>query len=301
MLVWMILLVGIAVGGLGLAVYLGMAGRERRQILGRAAIGTAQRGETVVLSPDEALGGATQLIASLAPDSWRENDELNNRLIQAGWDSPTAPLTYITARIVLLVSIPLVTLPLIMGLDSVLMLLLLAWALAAGYVMPIWYLKRAVYRRQETIRRSIPDTLDLLVVCVEAGVSLDSAILRVARDLRNTHPEISKELMVVTRKTNAGVPRAQALRGLFDRTGVEEVRSLVSTMIQSEKWGTSIGRVLIVYAETLRRKRRQAVEKKAATIPLKMMFPLVMLILPALFIIIMGPAVMLIGQMMRVQ
>jgi Flp pilus assembly protein TadB len=130
-----------------------------------------------------------------------------------------------------------------------------------------------------------------VIVCVEAGVSLDAAILRVAREIRLAHPDLAHELAVVNRKTNAGIPRDTALRGLWQRTGVEEIRTLVSSMIQSEKWGTSIATVLRVSAESLRRKRRQAAEKKAKMAPLKMTFPLILFIMPALFIVIMGPAI----------
>ena len=151
-------------------------------------------------------------------------------------------------------------------------------------------LDRLIRQRQERIRRSVPDALDLMVVCVEAGVSLDAAILRVSREIRLAHTDLAHELAVVNRKTNAGIPRDGALRGLWQRTGVEELRTLVSSMIQSEKWGTSIATVLRVAAETLRRKRRQTAEKKAKQAPLKMTFPLVLFILPALFIVIMGPA-----------
>jgi tight adherence protein C len=112
----------------------------------------------------------------------------------------------------------------------------------------------------------------------------------VAREIRLAHTDLAHELAVVNRKTNAGIPRDTALRSLWQRTGVEEIRTLVSSMIQSEKWGTSIATVLRVSAETLRRKRRQTAEKKAKQAPLKMTFPLVLFILPALFIVIMGPA-----------
>jgi tight adherence protein C len=159
-----------------------------------------------------------------------------------------------------------------------------------GYIAPIGFLDRLVRVRQERIRRSVPDALDLLVVCVEAGISLDAAVLRVAREVRLAHPDLAHEFAVVNRKTNAGIPRDVALRGLWQRTGVEEIRALVSNMIQSEKWGTSVATVLRVAAETLRRKRRQTAEKKAKQAPLKMTFPLVLFILPALFIVIMGPA-----------
>ena len=141
------------------------------------------------------------------------------------------------------------------------------------------------------MRRSVPDALDLLVVCVEAGVSLDAAILRVAREITLAHPELARELSVVNRLTNAGMPREAALRGLWQRTGVEDLRALVASLIQSEKWGTSVATVLRVSAETLRRKRRQYAEKKAKMAPLKMTFPLLFFILPALFVVILGPAI----------
>jgi tight adherence protein C len=138
----------------------------------------------------------------------------------------------------------------------------------------------------------VPDALDLLVVCVEAGISLDAAILRVARDIRLLHPDLATELAVVNRVTNAGIPRDQALRGLWERTGVQELRTLVSSLVQSEKWGTSIATVLRVASDTLRRKRRQAAEKQAKQAALKMTFPLLLLILPPLFAVILGPAIM---------
>jgi tight adherence protein C len=150
--------------------------------------------------------------------------------------------------------------------------------------------------RQEKIKRSVPDALDLLVVCVEAGVSLDAAILRVAKEIRMAHPDLAHELAVVNRVTNAGLPRDAALKGLWQRTGVDDLKTLTSSMIQSEKWGTSIATVLRVASETLRRKRRQAAEKKAKMAPLKMTFPLLLFILPALFTVILGPAVV---QIMR--
>jgi tight adherence protein C len=160
-----------------------------------------------------------------------------------------------------------------------------------GLMLPPFVLLRLEARRQERIRRSLPDALDLLVVCVEAGISLDAAILRVAKDLLLVHPELAGELMVVSRKTNAGMTREDALRGLWDRTGVDEVRALVASLLQSEKWGSSSARVLRVSSETLRRKRRQTAERKAATAPLKMIVPMAIFIFPALFIVILGPAV----------
>jgi tight adherence protein C len=143
--------------------------------------------------------------------------------------------------------------------------------------------------RADRVRKSLPDCLDLLLVCVEAGVSLDAAVLRVGREMASLHPELSNELLVVNRRTNAGMRREDALHGLYKRTGVEELRTLASSMIQSEKWGSSIGKVLRVYSDSLRRKRRQTAERKAAVAAAKMIFPLALLILPALFAVVGGP------------
>src|SRR5690606_10827774 len=159
-------------------------------------------------------------------------------------------------------------------------------ALFIGLILPTAALDRLLLWRQLKLRRSLPDCLDLLVVCVEAGVSLDAAVLRVAREMSVAHPALSEELLVVNRKVNAGVPRERALQGLYDRTGVDEVRALVSSMIQSDRWGTSIATVLRVYSESLRRKRRQFAEKKAGEAAVKMMVPLVFFLLPALFAVI---------------
>lgn len=295
----LILLTVLAVGALAVAVYSLLVWRYRSEVIGRAAAGAVEGSTISIDLRDSRRGGLGARLQSLVPASWGDDEAARIKLVRAGYDGPTAPLTYVTTRVIVLVMLPLAVAPFAIGGNPTMAILLIGWALIAGWALPIWYVNRKVYLRQERIRRSVPDALDLLVVCIEAGVSLDAAILRVSRELSNVHPELSTELLVVNRKSNAGVPREQALRGLWDRTGVEEVRALVSTMIQSEKWGTSIGTVLQVYAETLRRKRRQAVEKKAATIPVKMLFPLILFILPALFAVVMGPAVIQIPKLFK--
>jgi tight adherence protein C len=169
---------------------------------------------------------------------------------------------------------------------------------AAGLVGPRAVLDRLAQRRQNRIRRSIPDSLDLLVVCVEAGTGLDSALLRVARDMAGLHPELSGELLVMNRRMNAGLARAEALQGLAKRTGVDELRGLAASMIQSERLGSSIARVLRVYSETLRRQRKQAAEKRAAQATVKMIFPLALFMLPSLFAILLGPAFFILKDVM---
>ena len=293
-------LVVLAVAAFAIAAYAFLVDRYRSEVIGRtlpAAPTTADSAALLLDLRDAKRGRTLRGLLALAPASWAENDALRTKLIQAGLDGPTAVLTYTTIRLVVLVSLPLAAAPFLVGQPTPIAVLVGLWSVFAGWAIPVWYVNLRLGRRQEQIRRSVPDALDLLVVCIEAGVSLDAAILRVAREILRVHPALATELLVVNRKTNAGVPRDQALRGLWERTGVEEVRALVSTMIQSDKWGTSIGQVLVVYAETLRRKRRQAVEKKAATVPLKMLFPLILFILPALFIVVMGPAVLQIPKL----
>ena len=303
MLYQVALLVTVAVAALGVAVYVSLLNRSRQEVLGRAL---APGGETVELTSSILLGGEQSSLGKflewllpVTPSTWAENSAVQTKLVQAGYDSPTAPLTYATVRILVLVGLPVLMAPVFLSMDSFAMMFVGGSAVFSAWVLPVWYLNRQVIRRQEAIKKAVPDALDLLVICIEAGNGLDAALLRVARELRLVHPELAREFLVVHRRTNAGQARASALRGLVDRTGVAEVRALVSTMIQSEKWGTSVGNVLQAYAESFRTKRRQEIEKKAATTPLKMLFPLILFILPALFIVIMGPAVMMIAQFFR--
>lgn len=296
----MIIFVVLAVGALAVAAYVALLGRERNRLIGRARETGTVEASGILIDGAELHGSALgEKLREIVPESWGEDDALKLKLVRGGFESPTAPLTYTTVRVAMMVAVPLAMAPLLTGMSFGAMVFFATWSVAAGWAIPVWYLNHRVHVRQERIRRSVPDALDLMVVCIEAGVSLDAAILRVAREISRVHADLSLELFTVNRKTNAGVPREQALRGLWDRTGVEEVRALVSTMVQSERWGTSIGHVLQVYAETLRRKRRQAVEKKAAVAPLKMLFPLILFILPALFAVVMGPAVLQIGKMFK--
>jgi tight adherence protein C len=266
---------------------------QRRAVLARAGVGEdGLSNSTVVLRParDSQSRGLRQWLLDTFPGPTADDAASQEKLVQAGFDTPTAPATFFFARVVSFVILPVLAIAFGPRTSFFVYALSIAFAVFAGWIIPMGFLDRLVRQRQERIRRSVPDALDLMVVCVEAGVSLDAAILRVSREVRLAHADLAHELSVVNRKTNAGIPRDTALRALWQRTGVEELRTLVSSMIQSEKWGTSIATVLRVSAETLRRKRRQVAEKKAKQAPLKMTFPLVLFILPALFIVIMGPA-----------
>jgi tight adherence protein C len=287
------LIIALAVGFLALIVA-GIASVEllrRRRIVSRAGGSDGSSGgPTLVLRPDvERRSRVDEFLERLSKS--QDDNQLSAKLTQAGYEGPASAAIYFLFRISSLVILPLITVMIMPRANFRMYGLAVITSVILGVILPMALLDRTVRLRQERIRRAVPDALDLLVVCVEAGVSLDAAILRVAREIRLVHTDLAHELAVVNRLTNAGVTREQALRGLWQRTGVEDIRALVSSLIQSEKWGTSVATVLRVSAETLRRKRRQIAEKKAKQAPLKMTFPLLFFILPALFIVIMGPAV----------
>lgn len=288
-------LIILGVGGVAVALWLQLRESSRREVVERA-LGTShnpdlRRAVKRGLGSDQENSLRTRMLKK-APSVWSQSASVQVRLVQAGYDSPVAPFAYSMMRLVVLFLFPIVTLLVLPQTSFMKYVVGLGGAVVVGLMLPPFVLLRLVAMRQEKIRRSLPDALDLLVVCVEAGISLDAAVLRVAKDLTYVHPALAEELMVVSRKTNAGMTREDALRGLWDRTGVEEVRGLVASLVQSEKWGASSTRVLRVSAETLRRKRRQTAERKAATAPLKMIVPMALFIFPALFVVILGPAVL---------
>ncbi len=287
----------IIIGVIGFAVALVLQLREtsRRDVVDRTlgAPGNAdvRRALRKGLGKDQENSLKARMLKR-APSIWSQNQTVQQRLIKAGYDGVVAPLAYSMMRLVSLIGLPLLVF-LFMPSDTFLKVVMaVSMAAVMGLLIPPFVLLRLEAARKENIQRSLPDALDLLVVCVEAGISLEAAILRVARDLTYVHPELASELMIVSRRTNAGMTREDALRGLWDRTGVDEVRALVASLLQSEKWGSSSSRVLRVSADTLRRKRRQYAERKAATAPLKMIVPMAVFIFPALFVVVLGPAVM---------
>jgi len=168
-------------------------------------------------------------------------------------------------------------------------LFLIVIAAAAGYVSPILYLKVRIRKRQEEVTDALPDALDLLVVCVEAGLGINASFVKITEEFHLSHPTLSEEFDVVNREMVAGKPRQDALRSLAERTGVEDVQSLVAMLIQTEKLGTSLARSLRVHSDSLRTKRRQRAEEAAAKTTIKLVFPLVFLMFPALFIVVLGP------------
>jgi tight adherence protein C len=164
-------------------------------------------------------------------------------------------------------------------------------ALLIGYLVPDFWLTWQVRRRQTRLRRSLPDALDLLVICVEAGLGLDQAILKVSQDLRITHKELSDEFQLVNLEMRVGKTRIEALHELARRTGLDDIKSLVAMLVQTERFGTSIAQSLRVYSDDMRIRRRQRAEEMSAKTSVKMVPVLVFFIFPALMVVILGPGV----------
>ncbi|GJG86424.1 TadC protein [Gemmatimonadetes bacterium T265] len=296
MMLTLVAFVGLLAAAAGAAAYALLAERQRRTVLARA--GGFGANALVLQAPRAGVAERlTRQLARRLPTRWAARGAITQTLVHAGFDGASAPLVYTAARVAAVTIPPLLALVLAPRDNRLYYVALVACAAVAGLLGPAAVVQNLARGRQERLQRQLPDCLDLLVVCVEAGVSLDAAMMRVARELATVHPELSAELLQVTRRVNAGVAREQALHGMYQRTGVQELRALVANMIQSEKWGTSIATVLRVYAEGLRRRRKQAAEKKAATSPLKMMIPLALFIFPVIFVVLLGPAILKMGDL----
>jgi tight adherence protein C len=212
---------------------------------------------------------------------------LRRKLVAAGYRNTEALPIFIGIRLgCALLCFVVVALP-VFGSSNVPMAL---GAAALGYLLPAMALGRMERRRQHRIRLSLADALDLLVVSVEAGLGLDQAILRVGDELAFAHQDLSDELRLVNLELRAGKARSEALQNLAERTGVDDLSSLVAMLVQTDKFGTSVAQSLRVYSETLRTKRRQRAEEAAAKTGVKMVFPLVFCIFPAIWVVTIGPA-----------
>lgn len=241
-------------------------------------------------------GGVARLVEPLGeyalPSDRNARTRTASQLRHAGVRAPTALRTYYGAKLTLAVVLPALVLVALVGTGRVPLDLVLAYAGGAGvlgYLAPNLWLSRAVRRRQQLIRRALPDALDLLVVCAEAGLGLRAAIQTVAADLEVSHPELAGELTLFTMQTQAGMDNRDALRDLEERTGVDDIRGLVTTLVQSMRFGTSVADTLRIYSAELRDKRQQRAEELAAKVGTKMLFPLVLCILPALLVVMLGP------------
>jgi tight adherence protein C len=211
-------------------------------------------------------------------------------LVRAGYRRPEALMALRGAKLLLPIIFAIIVY--VSGLaESGNALLIWILALVAGFLLPDMWLSRRVRRRQTILRKALPDALDLLVVCIEAGLGLDQAFMRVSQELRITHPELCGELDLVNAQIRIGRTRIESMRELASRTGVDDIKALVAMLIQTDRFGTSVSQSLRVHADDMRMKRRQRAEEAAAKTPVKMVPPLVFFIFPALFVVILGPAI----------
>ena len=240
---------------------------------------------------------------SLPTEGW-DKSALRTRFMNAGWRSTSAAGIYFAAKTALALGLPLIALMMLGSLPSkishslamIAMLLMLLATL--GYYLPNAVLARQVDRRQQEIFENLPDSLDLMTVCVEAGLGVDAAMLRVADEIHVKSQVLSDEFSLVLLELRAGSSREKALRNLAMRTGVSDVETLVAMLVQAERFGTSVGTALRVHTDMLRTKRRHLAEERAAKVALKLLFPLMFFIFPALLIVLLGPAVIQIYRVM---
>jgi tight adherence protein C len=221
-------------------------------------------------------------------------------LTEAGFRNPNAAAVYRGARLALPLGAggaALLLLP-IVGMPAAGTFIASLWMAVFGWIAPAFFVGRRVKSRQRELQRALPDALDLMVVCVEAGLGLNQAMMRVSQEIRHVSTAIGDELGLVNLEIRAGVPRQDALRNLGTRTGVAELRSLAAMLIQTDRFGTSIAHAMRIHAETLRTKRRQKAEEAAAKTTVKLVFPLVLFIFPAMFVVLLGPALIQISKVL---
>ena len=223
----------------------------------------------------------------MVPKSPKEMSALRRRMTTAGYRSTGAAVAYACAEMFL---------PFIFGGLALFYFGFSKWyyamfAAAFGFGLPSLWLGRKTAQRQKQIRNGLPDALDLMIVCIESGSGIDQAIVKTSDELDISHPALAEELRLITTEMRAGKPRLEAFKNFASRTKVDDVRSLVSMLIQTDRFGTSVAQALRTHAETSRTKRRQNAEERAAKIGVKLVFPLVFCLFPSLYIAILGPAV----------
>jgi tight adherence protein C len=235
----------------------------------------------------ERLEQALAPLSKAIPLSPADVSRTRGWLIQAGFRDARHVTYYFGSRVAL-AFLGLAGVVLFSGFNS---LFMLAGVTGLGFFIPRFALKRMIKDRQQRIRLGLADALDLTVICVESGLALDQAMMRVGRDLHYAHADLSDEFHLVNLEMRAGKPRAEALRNLVIRTGVDDIRSLVTTLVQTDRFGTSIAQALRVHSDSLRTERRQRAEEQAAKTTIKMVPPLVVFILPSIIFVTIGPAV----------
>jgi len=274
------------VAGYGASSIVAALSPERRRLRQLSAIGPAGDRFDSTLTLIDNIDPRFKNLPGI-PKSPKEMGRLRRRLAMAGYTSPTAVVVFAFANLAAPVVLGLATLT-AMGVHAGWLFALLAAAL--GYLAPGMLLAKKIERRKRDIREALPDALDLFIVCVEAGCGLDQAIVKAANELDLTYPALAYELRLITTEIRAGKPRIEAFKNFAARTKVDDVQSLVALLVQTDKFGTSLAQALRTHADTSRTKRRQNAEERAGKLGVKLVFPLVLFLFPALYIVILGPA-----------
>lgn len=269
------------------------AATERLKQLGARNTAVASPG----LMPDDGRGAElAQRLASplsrLLPPSVAEAKKLQKQLMQAGFRSAGAPMVYRAIQISTMVGFPLAVAIacaiLARPLSGALLWVLMGFVI--GFALPRYALRKLILSRQQQVRWGLADALDLMVISIEAGLGLNAAMMKVSSELKDVHPDISDEFELANLEIRVGRERDEALRNLADRTGVDDLRSLVAMLIQTDRFGTSIAKAIRAFSDSLRTKRRQRAEQAAQKAAVKLLFPLACFLFPTLFIAILGPA-----------
>lgn len=240
----------------------------------------------------EQLEALTSVLGNRLAGRQEDTSELRLLLTRAGYNGPNAVALYFAVRVLLTAGLAAaVFLPMSLTGAGTRSMALAGCAGLLGWILPKFYLGRRQKKRTRVIQLAMPDMLDMLVVCVEAGLGLNQAMMRVAEEMGTLCPTLSGEIHLMNLEIQTGIPRDEALRNLGERTGSEDLSSLAAMLIQTDRFGTSIARALRVHSDTLRTKRRQRAEEAAAKTTIKLVFPLVLFIFPAMFVVILGPAV----------
>jgi tight adherence protein C len=244
---------------------------------------------TAIQQTGLSIGGVIEHFENVLPKSQAEVSIVLQRLQHAGFRDESAVKIFYGSKV--LVPLLFCILVLVTGLGDMGGFMVYLIAAALGFLAPDFWLGRRIKKRQSKIRRGLPDVLDLLVICIEAGLSLDHATARTAVELKHAQPEVCDELNIVVLEQRAGRPRGDAWKHMAERTEVDCVRNLVTMLVQAEQFGTSVAKTLRIHGDTLRTQRVQAVEEAAAKTTIKLLFPLVFFILPSLFVVVLGPAI----------
>ena len=237
---------------------------------------------------DDEVAPILKKVSSFVPKSPKNLGKLRRRLTLAGYHRASHAVIY-SASEVLLTGVGFLLPVVIIGFRRGLVYGLMGAII--GYLLPTFYIERRIKARQKAIQNGLPDALDLLIVCLEAGLAIDQALLKCSEELQIAHPMLAEELRLINVECRAGKPRMEAFKNFASRTKVDDVRSLVAMLVQTDRFGTSIAQALRTHAEVSRTKRRQRAEEAAAKMGVKLVFPLVFCLFPAFYVVTLGPAV----------